>query len=123
MSSAGSDERVGDQHLSVRLLPLVAPVNVNGFFGGGLILDTGANLSVLCESEAKRLGLKLRETTIKLSDGSGLPSTARVAVASDLWIGGVDLKQVAFAVAPDPNFGPFADLPANRKGSDDIPTA
>lgn len=98
---------------------LFAPVTVNGV-SGIYILDSGANISMLCESEVKRLGLKLRETTTTLSDGSGLSSIVRVAVAPDLWIGGVHLNHVAFAVAPDAN-EPFADLPAGHKGILGIP--
>jgi len=120
--AVGPDQRVarrrpGVVHSEVIDNNLFAPVTVNGV-SGTYILDTGANFSVLCESEVKRLGLKLREPTITLSDGSGLPSAARVAVASDLWIGGVHLKHVAFSVAPDAN---FADWPAGHKGILGIP--
>jgi len=106
--------RPGVVHSEVIDGNLFAPVTVNGV-SGTYILDTGANFSMLCESEAKRLGLKVRETTITLSDGSGLPSAARVAVAPDLRVGGIHLKHVAFSVVSDAN-EPFVDLPAGHKG-------
>jgi len=96
-----------------------APVTINGV-SATYLLDTGANFSVLCESEVKRLGLSLHENAITLSDGGGLPSAARVAVASDLWIGGVHLRHVVFAVAQDAS-EPFVDLPAGHKGILGIP--
>ena len=97
---------------------LFAPVTVNGV-SGTYVLDSGGNISMLCESEAKRLGLRLRETTTTLSAFSG-SWAVRVAVAPDLWIGGVHLKHVAFAVAPDTNL-PFVDWPAGHKGILGIP--
>jgi predicted aspartyl protease len=87
---------------------------------GSYILDTGANNSALCESEARRLGLPVHETTSKVTDISGSPSAVRVAVVPDLWIGKTHLKNVAFLVFPDAN-EPFVDLPAGHKGLLGIP--
>jgi len=95
---------------------LFVPITVNGT-SAIYIADTGANISVLCESEARRLGLKVMETTTRMSDISGTPSsmTMRVAEAPDLWIGNTHLKHVAFDIVPDAN-EPFVDLPQGHKG-------
>jgi predicted aspartyl protease len=98
---------------------LFVPITVNGV-SATYVLDTGAEISVLCESEAKRLGLEVQENSTKLNDISGTPSSLQVAEASDLWIGRIHLKNVAFAVFPDGNH-PFVDLPAGHKGVLGIP--
>ncbi len=95
---------------------LFVPVTINGV-SGTYIADTGANISVLCESEARRLGLKLTATTTKMSDISGTPAAIpmRVTEAPDLWIGKTHLKHVAFDVVSDAN-EPFVELPEGHKG-------
>jgi predicted aspartyl protease len=93
---------------------IFVPVTVNGV-GGTYIVDTGANHSAMCESEARRLGLKVEETTAKTSDISGTAAAVRVTEAADLWIGKTHLKNIAFAVFPDAN-EPFVDLPEGHKG-------
>ena len=98
---------------------LFAPLTIDGI-SGSYILDTGANVSLISESEAKRLGLAVHETATKMSDISGTPSGMRLAEAHDLWVGGIHLKNVAFAVFPDRN-EPFVDLPEGRKGILGIP--
>jgi hypothetical protein len=95
------------------------PLTINGV-GAAYGPDTGANISVICESEAKRFGLTIRETSTKLSDIVGTASAIKLADAPDLWIGNVHLKNVAFAVFPDGN-RPFADFPNGHKGILGIP--
>ncbi len=63
--------------------------------------DTGANLSVLSESDAKRLGLKVRTVSFKAGVSTGAQVDSRVAVADELSVGGFLLKNVAFLVFPD----------------------
>lgn len=98
---------------------LFLPVTANGV-AGTYIADTGANISLLCESEARRLGLKVRETTSKVADISGTPSGVRVTEIPDLWIGKTHLKHVAFVVFPDTN-EPFVDLPEGHRAVLGIP--
>lgn len=98
---------------------LFLPVTVNGH-AATYIMDTGANISAICESEASRLGLKVRETTTKISDINGTPSGVRVTDAPDLWIGKTHLKHVAFIVYPDTN-EPFVSNPEGHKGVLGIP--
>ena len=90
------------------------PIAVNGV-GAAYGVDTGANISVICESEARRLGLKVEETATKMSDISGTEAAIRVTEAPDLWIGKTHLRHVAFTVFPDEN-EPFVDLPQGHKG-------
>ena len=93
---------------------LFLPVSVNGIHGT-YIVDTGANVSAICDSEARRLGLISHETASKALDVSGAGIGMRVAEAPDLWIGKTHLKHVAFAVYPDSS-EPFVELPKNHKG-------
>jgi predicted aspartyl protease len=78
-------------------------------------VDTGANISIICESEARRLGLKVEETATKMYDITGTQAPMRVTEASDLWIGKTHLRHVAFTVYPDA-LGLF-DLPEGQKGA------
>lgn len=93
---------------------LFLPVSANGIHGT-YIVDTGANVSAICDSEARRLGLISQETASKALDVNGAGIAMRVAEAPDLWIGKTHLKHVAFAVYPDSS-EPFVELPKNHKG-------
>jgi predicted aspartyl protease len=98
---------------------LEVPIRVNGV-QGNYFLDTGMNISIMSESEAKRLGLEVQENSTKLTDISGTPSSTRVAEAADLWIGKIHLKNVAFAVYPDEN-EPWVEVPVGHRGGLGIP--
>jgi len=98
---------------------IFVPITVNGV-GGTFIVDTGANFSIICESEARRLGLKVEEMASKMYDISGTTAAIRVTEAPDLWIGKTHLRHVAFGVYPDAN-EPFVDLPEGHKGVLGIP--
>jgi predicted aspartyl protease len=95
------------------------PLTANGV-AGSYTFDTGANLSAMCESEVRRLGLHIQETTSKVADISGTPSAVRITTVPDLWIGKTHLKNVAFLVYPDAN-EPFVELPEKHKGVLGIP--
>jgi hypothetical protein len=98
---------------------LFIPLTIHGV-SATYILDTGAGISMMSESEAKRLGLAVHETTTKVSDANGIPSAIRLAEAPDLRIGRIHLKNVAFGISPDGNV-PFVDLPNDHKGVLGIP--
>jgi len=93
---------------------LFIPVSAHGITGT-YIVDTGANLSMMCESEAHRLGLKLDTTSTKVADIGGKDAAVRIAVVPDLWIGKTHLKHVAFIVTSDAAM-PFVELPEGHKG-------
>ncbi len=109
--SAVQAETIGDD--------LVVPITIHKA-SADYGLDTGANISIMSESEAKRLGLTVHETATKMSDIGGTPSVIRLAEAPELWIGGAHLRNVAFAVFPDGN-EPFVDLPSGHRGILGIP--
>lgn len=98
------------------------PVSINGKLGD-YAMDTDANMSVLSESEAGRLGLSVRDATHdvpKLRGAAGVQAGYRNAVADELIVGKVRINHVAFIVLPD-NQKPFADLPPSKRGILGIP--
>jgi predicted aspartyl protease len=94
------------------------PLSVNGreatFF-----FDTGAWPNVMSAAEARRLGLRITE-------GSGSMGTMtnrisfQTAVANELVVGGVRLKNVSFTVLPDDK-EPWSLVPLGRRGLIGIP--
>jgi hypothetical protein len=95
------------------------PVSINGM-PATYTFDTGANLSLLSESEAKRLGLAIRDVESRMEVMTGARVSLRIAVADELAAGGFRLKHVAFLVFPD-NQPPFDDLPPGERGIIGIP--
>lgn len=91
------------------------PFSINGMRATYWI-DTGANYSVMTESEARRFGLKPREvsTTGGVSTGATV-SGFRVAVADEVSFGSFRLKHVAFLVFRDDQT-PFNESPVGSPG-------
>jgi hypothetical protein len=83
-------------------------------------VDTGANFSVMSESEAKRLGLAVHEGAASVSDITGATSGARTTVVDELQVGATRLRHVAFLVVGD-HQQPFVDLAADERGVLGIP--
>ena len=83
---------------------LAFPISINGK-EATYLFDTGASVSVMGESEARRLGLKLRDTTIRMGDSSGIGFNARVAIAGELRIGDTRFRNVSFIVPPNSSDG------------------
>lgn len=98
---------------------LNAPVSINGR-SGQYAFDTGAELSVLSESEAKRLGLVVHETGAKTGNIAGGQVAFKTAVADELAIGGFRLAHVAFIVFSDDQ-APFKSLPPGSRGLIGLP--
>ncbi len=95
------------------------PVTINGkaaTYG----LDTGANLSVMSENEAKRFGMKIEDTSSVVGDSGGLQAGVRIASAEDVVIGKIHLKHVAFLIFSDAQ-QPFVDIPETQRGLIGIP--
>lgn len=76
------------------------PVEVNGVTGQW-IFDTGAGLSTVSESEAKRLGLTVRESKAWVGGSTDKRSSLRLAVAPDLRFAGAHVHNVVFLVLSD----------------------
>jgi hypothetical protein len=98
---------------------LFIPVSV-GQATGNYILDTGANFSALSESEARRLGLRIRDLNVdptQIGEGSGKGvAQPKFAVAEALSIGDIHLRHVPFLVVSDQPAA-FADLPSGYRGA------
>jgi heme/copper-type cytochrome/quinol oxidase subunit 2 len=95
------------------------PLSINGR-PATYAFDTGAGLSVLSESEAKRLGLTVQESGAKSGNMAGGHIAVRTAVADELAIGEFRLRHVAFLVFRDDQ-EPFASTPAGRRGLIGLP--
>ena len=76
--------------------------------------DTGAWPNVMGESEARRLGLRMTEASGSMGTMTNRTSF-RTAVADDLIVGAVRLKNVSFTVLPDDG-EPWSLLPLGRRG-------
>ena len=65
---------------------------------GEWIFDSGAGLSALSESEAKRMGLAVHESKAWVSGSTDKRNSLRLAVARDLQFGAAHLHSVVFLV-------------------------
>jgi len=93
---------------------LILPVAVNGI-QAHYIFDNGFSLSAISESEAMRLGLKIRAVKTSIDTMTGAQVNVRIAVAKDLEVAGVHLQSVAFYVLPK-NEPPLNQLAPGRQG-------
>jgi predicted aspartyl protease len=75
------------------------PVEVNSQ-RGEWIFDTGANYSTISESEARRMGLAVRDVNAYVSDFVGA-HPIRLAVAGELRFGSARFRNVVFLVMSD----------------------
>ncbi|MEH6306444.1 retropepsin-like aspartic protease [Olivibacter sp. CPCC 100613] len=67
------------------------------------VFDTGANLSTISLSYAKKLNMKILPTRINLSSSTSIQNEATLAVAPIVFIDKTALKNVVFLVLPDEN--------------------
>jgi predicted aspartyl protease len=95
------------------------PLSINGN-SATYLFDTGAWMSCMSESEAKRLGLKIRNTSGTLGQSAGSRVGFRTAVPQDVVVGNTHFRNVSFAVFPD-NQEPWSGLPPGRRGILGIP--
>ena len=113
------DQRIAGRHTTVQLEDGGLPFSINGVHAT-YWFDTGAELSVLTESEAKRFGLREHQASVKVGDVNGTQSNARIAVADELSIGSIRIRHVAFLVLPD-NQPPFNEQSPGSRGLIGIP--
>ena len=76
------------------------PVSINKE-NRDFIFDTGANFSVIIESLAKSLGMKLFDAKVKVGTASDIKVDAKISVCDELVIDNIVLKNVVFLVLPD----------------------
>jgi len=94
------------------------PLSVNGK-EASFFFDTGAWPNVMSAAEAQRLGLRM--TGVSGSMGTMTNRTTfRTAVADELVVGGVRLKNVSFTIFPDDQ-EPWSLVPLGRRGLIGIP--
>ena len=85
------------------------PFTINGR-PDSFAFDTGAGISVMSEREAAHLGLTLKAVSTRFNDSSGNGlSGIHIAVATEMKIGGLTLRNVPFMVIPDTN-EPFVEM-------------
>jgi len=108
------DQRLAGRATTVELQDGGLPFSINGVHAT-YWFDTGAELSVLSESEAKRFGLRVQPTSVQVGDLNGTQINTRVAVADELSIGSIRIQHVAFLVLPD-NQPPFNEQSSGSRG-------
>ncbi len=116
--SRGPQPAVAKRHFSeVRLSDdMFIPVSVNGN-PANYGFDSGMDLSVMSEAEARRLNLTIHEVTgAEFQDGaSGKKVGIRFAIANRLVLGSFELRNVTFLVVRNDAM-PFVELPAQKQG-------
>ncbi|MBJ7318015.1 MAG: aspartyl protease family protein [Brevundimonas sp.] len=76
------------------------PLEVNGS-ARRFVLDTGANFSVVTESEAAALGLRILGDTAGVGSITQAGAVSRIGVADEVKIGAVVFQHVVFLIMPD----------------------
>ncbi len=93
---------------------IFVPLSINGA-RARYFFDTGAWVSCMTESEASRIGLRIRDTAGQLGTSTTASTAFRTAVAPDVTIGNLHLKNVSFAVFPDTQ-EPWSSLAPGERG-------
>jgi predicted aspartyl protease len=65
------------------------------------VFDTGANLCVISESCASRMGVRVLESSSQIGNSVGSKVQSRVGIADSLRIGDLLVQNIAFLVLPD----------------------
>ncbi|MBO9725085.1 MAG: aspartyl protease family protein [Novosphingobium sp.] len=65
------------------------------------MIDTGANYSVVSESAARRMGLKIRDASYQVAGSTGHTVATRLSLIDSLPVGGMILHDVVAIVVPD----------------------
>jgi len=95
------------------------PVSIDGA-AARYFVDTGAWISCLSASEARRLHLVVHEASGVLGNSAGGTTGFHTAVARHVRIGGYEFEDVSFAVFPDDQ-QPWSALPEGERGIIGIP--
>lgn len=95
------------------------PASINGQ-PADYMVDTGANFSTISETEAKRVGLTVIESTVAATDAAGGQARFRIGFADRLNVGDVTLRHVAFLLARDDQ-EPFVELKPGERGVIGLP--
>jgi hypothetical protein len=76
------------------------PLKINGQ-QVSLVLDTGANISTISATYARKLGLKIINTAIDVGASTGEKSKAKLGVAEEVKIGKATARNVVFLIFDD----------------------
>ena len=76
------------------------PVSINSE-NLDFVFDTGANFSVVVESLANSLGMKLIDTKVKVGTATDIKVDAKISFCDELKIDNITLNNVVFLVLPD----------------------
>jgi hypothetical protein len=106
-------------HADVRKDGVRLPVMIHGKMLHWL-LDTGASFSVISESEAHALGISIDEDSVNISDPAGGTAKVRTAVADELAIGDVHIRNAGFLVLSDTQ-EPMSDWQFGERGLIGLP--
>ena len=68
------------------------------------VFDTGATLSVMSESSARKLKIRVLESSSKVGNSVGSKVQTKVGIADSLWIGDLLVENIAFLVLADDVF-------------------
>jgi hypothetical protein len=95
---------------------LTIPVSINGRLAD-FMPDTGANISMIAESEARRLGMVLTDIpNVPFRDARGeFRPVSKLALADRLVIGNIEFAHVPFMVLGDDS--QFQELPPGERGA------
>jgi gag-polyprotein putative aspartyl protease len=96
-----------------------ATLTINGH-DASFIFDTGANVSVMSESQARLLGMAVHAVNAKIDVATGAQVNFRIADAETLRLGNVELRNVAFLIVGD-DAEPFVELPEGHRGIVGLP--
>jgi predicted aspartyl protease len=78
---------------------LMTPIKCGGITDE-FIFDTGANLSTISDSCAKKMGLTIYQSDIEVGSSTGGSIQTQLAVADSLYVGNILFENVIFLVAP-----------------------
>jgi predicted aspartyl protease len=96
-------ERNGDMDVKFKrdIASLIRiPVTMNGK-SAHFVMDTGANLSTISESEAKKMGVKILDASFGVTSSSRSSVDSKLGVADKIQIGNITFRNVVFIVLPD----------------------
>jgi hypothetical protein len=93
---------------------LVIPLSINGKAVNWGI-DTGMNISIIGDSEARMLGLTVDNEQAQVADMNGGTTPVRTTIVNRLAIGEVEVRNVPFMVLPDSQ-PPMNLLPPGKRG-------
>lgn len=93
---------------------LMTPVMANNVTEH-FIFDTGANLSTISESQAKKMDLEIIEKNIDVGSSTKINVKSRLAVAKNFYIGDILFNNIIFLVMPDAQLT-FPDIDYQIKG-------